>query len=246
MQRLFFCLLACMLFVVQPVSAAYDVTQAGRYPQLVDSETMVSQATAQVENALTDFKETRRHTIEVVKAPRPLPAPSGELTYDVSIPNGLRYGGVTSVYVIVKADGIPFRQVICYFKIHVYDQVVVAAKNLLPERTLGAADVRMEEREIGSLSAKYLTSSDAAAGHVVNRLVREGTMLTQSMLQNPVIMEAGIPISIVATINGVKIKTEGITLQRGRADDIIRVRNTRSAKVLRAKVLDAATVEVVQ
>ena len=71
-------------------------------------------------------------------------------------------------------------------------------------------------------------------------------MLTQSMLQNPIIMQAGIPISIVANVNGVNIKTEGVTLQRGRKDDIIRVRNTRSAKVLRAKVLDAATVEVVQ
>ena len=247
MRRLFLCLLVCLLLAVQPVSAmAYDVTQAGRYPQLVDSETMVSLATAQVETALTDFKETRRDTLEVIKAPRPLPAPAGDLTYDVSIPNGLRYGGVTSVYVIVKVDGVPFRQVICYVKVHVYDQVTVAAKNLLPEQTLGTADVRMEEREIGSLSAKYLTSADDAVGHVVNRLVREGIMLTQSMLQNPIIMQAGIPISIVANVNGVNIKTEGVTLQRGRKDDIIRVRNTRSGKVLRAKVLDAMTVEVMQ
>ena len=107
-------------------------------------------------------------------------------------------------------------------------------------------DLRLEEREVGSTSAKYLTSVDAAVGHEVNRLVREGIMLTEPMLQNPVIMQAGVQIYIVANVNGVRIKTEGVTLQRGREGDIIRVRNVHSSKVLRAKVLDATTVEVLQ
>ncbi len=246
MRRLAVWLLAFCLLLPPTAWADSDPTQGGKYPQTIESETLVALATEQVESAMADLKETRRHTLEVSKAPRSLHAPAGELTYDVSIPNGLRYGGTTPVYVAIKTDGVPYRQVICYFRLHVYDQIVVAAKDLRPAVVLGASDLRLEEREVGSTSAKYLTSVDAAVGHEVNRLVREGIMLTEPMLQNPVIMQAGVQIYIVANVNGVRIKTEGVTLQRGREGDIIRVRNVHSSKVLRAKVLDATTVEVLQ
>ena len=228
MRRLAVWLLAFFLLLPPTAWAASDPTQGGKYPQMIESETLVALATEQVESAMADLKETRRHTL------------------DVSIPNGLRYGGTTPVYVAIKTDGVPYRQVICYFRLHVYDQIVVAAKDLRPAVVLGASDLRLEEREVGSTSAKYLTSVDAAVGHEVNRLVREGIMLTEPMLQNPVIMQAGVQIYIVANVNGVRIKTEGVTLQRGREGDIIRVRNVHSSKVLRAKVLDATTVEVLQ
>jgi flagellar basal body P-ring formation protein FlgA len=247
MRQFIFCLAAVSCFFFQTTIWAADVVEAsGVDAQVIDADTWTDLATNQVKKDLIDFKETRRYTVEILKVPQPLSVSTGVLTYNVSIPNGIRYGGMTAVYIVVKLDGAPYRKVVCYVRVHVYDQVVMAAKNLLPEQILGEADLRQAECEVSTVVAKYLLSPDAVIGRVVNRRVREGTMLTESMVQNPVIMEAGVPVSIVANVNGIKIKTEGVTLQRGRADDIIRVRNTRSSKVLRARVVDTVTVEIVQ
>ena len=71
-------------------------------------------------------------------------------------------------------------------------------------------------------------------------------MLTKNMLRNPVVIEAGASVYITANNNGIIVKTEGVALQRGRAEEMIRVRNASSSKVLRVRVVDASTVEVVQ
>ena len=121
-----------------------------------------------------------------------------------------------------------------------------AARNLFPDRELTSADVRQEEREVTSTMDKYLTKAEDVQGHVVNQMVREGTAFTQRMLRNPVVIQAGTTVSIMANVNGIVIRTEGVALQRGRADEFIRVRNVNSRKVLRVRVIDAANVEVVQ
>jgi len=223
---------------------AYASAADARFPQQIIADNFIQVAEAEVEKELSDQGETRHHTLEVTKVPKILRLPNGNITYDVTIPNGLRYSLVVPVYITVKVDDVPYQQVICYLRIHMYETVIVAARSLSPNQQLTDTDVRLEEREVGNAAARYLTRVDDVKGLVTNRLVREGTLFTKTMLQNPVILEAGANVDILADINGVKIKTPGITLQRGRVGQLIRVRNADSQKVLRARVLDQMTVEV--
>ena len=233
-----------MFLCLPAYASAYTSTADERFPQQIIADNFIQLAEAEVEKELSDQGEKRHHTLEVTKVPKILRLPNGNITYDVTIPNGLRYSFVVPVYITVKVNDTPYQQMICYLRIHVYDNVVVAARSLSPNQQLTDADVRLEEREVGNLRARYLTRVDDVKGLVTNRLVREGTLFTKTMLQNPVILEAGVNVDIVADINGVKIKTAGVALQRGRVGQLIRVRNTTSQKVLRARVLDHMTVEV--
>ena len=65
------------------------------------------------------------------------------------------------------------------------------------------------------------------------------------MVQSPIVIESGVNVTIISSKNGIKISAAGIAMQRGRIGKIIRVRNAASKKVLRAKVIDARTVEIV-
>jgi len=233
-----------MLFSLPAYASAYGSTEDEKFPQQIVADNFIQVAEAEVEKELSDQGEKRHHTLEVTKVPKKMRLPNGNITYDVTIPNGLRYSFVVPVYVTVKVDDAPYQQVICYLRIHVSENVVVAARPLSPNQQLTASDVRIEEREVGNTTAKYLTKIDDVTGLVTNRLIREGTIFTQTMLQNPVILEAGTSVSILVDMNGVKIKTDGVTLQRGRIGQLIRVRNATSQKVLRARVLDHMTVEV--
>lgn len=249
MMKALFVFIACAFFLCAwcvPVFAYGTGSMAERYPQTVEAETFSSLAQKEVEQLLTDAKESRRYTIELVKGPKLMRVPAGTITYQTEVPTGLHYSSMTPVYVGVLVDGVLYRQAICYFRIHVYENVLVAAKNLFPDKELGASDLRQEEREVTSVTARYLTALPDAQGKVLNRLVREGTMLTKNMLRNPVVIEAGASVYITANNNGIIVKTEGVALQRGRAEEMIRVRNASSSKVLRVRVVDASTVEVVQ
>ena len=129
-------------------------------------------------------------------------------------------------------------------RVHVYEKMVTAARALQPEKPLAAADLRLEERELERISAQYFTKPADVQGKVLNRLLREGAVLTPNMIRNPVILQTNGMVNLIVDYNGVKVKTEGIALQAGRVGDVIRVRNTRSGRTLQGRVVDAQNVEV--
>lgn len=225
--------------------ASVDIFKGERERQTVTTEKLIEVAKVHVEETLKDFKEERKTTLELVKKPRPIDVPKGELTFDVNIPNGLRYSSPIPVYVSIIVDNSPVRRAIVYYKVHVFQDVIVAAKHLQPGRKLEASDFRIEEREIGNFRGKYLTKLADVVGREVNRLVREGRIILEPMVEYPVVIESGNQVDIIARLRGVEVKTKGIALQRGRTLDIIRVRNALTKKVLHAKVIDEKTVEVV-
>ena len=141
-------------------------------------------------------------------------------------------------------DGEPLRQVILPFKIHMYDRVAVAARPLRARQVLTEADIRFEEQEIGTKEQRYFFDAADLVGQVITRGLAAGQPILRALVKKPVLIEAGAPVTIVANVNGVEVKTEGVALEPGREGDVIRARNLASRRVVRVRVLDAATVEV--
>ena len=81
-------------------------------------------------------------------------------------------------------------------------------------------------------------------GKVPARVIRTGTLIDSSMLQSPAVIESGAPITLIAQYNGVEVKTDGVAMGRGRIGAIIKVRNAKSGKLLRGRVIDEATVAI--
>ncbi|MBR5162871.1 MAG: flagellar basal body P-ring formation protein FlgA, partial [Schwartzia sp.] len=102
-----------------------------------------------------------------------------------------------------------------------------------------------EEQEVGSRAQNFLTEADEIVGKVLSRSLSIGAPLWRTMLKTPVLMKAGAPVTILSRVNGVEVKMDGLALEAGRAGDIIRVKNTASRKVLRGRVIDEVTVEIV-
>ena len=131
-----------------------------------------------------------------------------------------------------------------YYQVRLFAPVLVAAHDLQLERALTAADVRREERCLEDAHAEYLTEVTQLQDAVPLRFIKGGTLITRAMLTTPIVVQSGAPVKLITSVNGVEVKTEGIAMQRGRLGAMIRVRNTRSGKMLRGKVLDANTVEI--
>lgn len=236
-------LLLGLLFSAGTVEA-YGLTPEEMFPQTLSSEALEELAINHIEALLTEGGERRRHTVTAAHVPRPLSLPDGEVSCEVTTPNGLRYWGNTVVAINVFVDGTPFRKLTCQFRIHLFDTIVVAARGIQARQTLSTEDLRLEEQEIGASSDKYYTDPADVVGLVSSRRFAPGQPILRAMVKKPQIIKGGDIVVIVALVNGVEVRMEGVALGAGREGEAIRVRNLASRKIIRARVIDAGTVEV--
>ena len=227
-----------------PVSAEFGWTQDEMYPQVLPADYLTNLAKERIEKQLAAEGETRRTVLALSRKMQSMRCPAGELVCETELPKGLRYGGLNPVTIKVYVNGALFRRAICYYELHVYGTMLIAAHDLRLEKVLTPADVRVEEHEVESSAARYLSDPSAVAGRVPTRILRGGTPITEDLLQNPVVIDVGSPVLIVSNHGGIQVNVDGIALQKGRVGKIIRVRNAKSSKIMRARVIDAATVEL--
>lgn len=234
-------------FFFLPGASAYGAgTQMEKYPQVLPADQFPVLAEKKLEEAIAEQGETRRHELKFMRGPQMMHCPAGELTCDVTLPKQVRYSTTIPVYISVYIDGKFYRRATCYYRVLVYDRVLVANRDLPLEHEITPSDVRLEEREIESRADEYITDAAAVKGLVPARVIKEGTPITERMLQHPFVMEAGAAITLLADYNGIQVRAEGVAMQRGRIGKVIRVRNAKSRKVLRGRVLDATTVEILR
>ena len=219
-------------------------TQAEVYPQLVSSQKLAGLARQRLELELHKCGEDRRHVLTLTASPHDVHLPVGKVSYAVEIPGTLRYGGVQPVHIHIFVDDKLYRRVICYYRVQVFEKVLVAGASLPLESVISPSSVRVEEREVMGAKGRYLTKPEELKGRVPIRYIQMGQPIEQNMLRNPVVIHSGAPVRLVASYHGVEVSAEGVALQKGRIGEVIKVRNAKSAKTLRGKVIDAATVKI--
>lgn len=234
------------VFSYSTALAAYGPgQQIEKYPQMLTDTQMVRAAKAKIESKLAEMGEKRKHTVTLLKSAPTLHAPAGNMRIEATLPRDIRYNMTTPVYILVYIDNKFYRRATCYFRVEVFDKVLVAARDLSLEKEITAKDLRLENIAVENQGEVYLKDSSAIVGKVPSRVIKAGTPLRDNMIQSPIVIESGVNVTIISNKNGIKISAEGIAMQRGRIGKIIRVRNAVSKKVLRARVIDARTVEIV-
>lgn len=219
--------------------------QIEKYPQVITDTKMVKLAEDKIREKLKETGETRRSQISLLRSASTLHAPPGIIRIEATLPREIRYNMTTPVYLMIYIDDKFYRRATCYYRVEVFDKILVAAKDLTLEKEITAKDVRIEDIAVENQGEVYLKDTASVIGKVPKRIIKAGSPIKENLLQSPIVIESGVNVTIVSKKNGIKISAEGISMQRGRIGKIIRVRNAVSKKVLRAKVIDAHTVEIV-
>ena len=199
-----------------------------------------------IEEKLADVGETRRHELRLQRATNTMRLRAGEITAEVEFPRGIPYGREFPAQVSVYVDGVLQRKTSIYYRVTVYDRVLVAMTDIRQEAEITAANARIEERAVDTVPAVTLTDFVKVAGRVAGRYIRKDTVITPQMLAMPMVMRAGSPVTLVLDANGIAIRAAGVAMEAGRIGYTIRVRNETSGKILRGKVIDAETVQIAQ
>ncbi len=120
--------------------------------------------------------------------------------------------------------------------------VLVARRAIAAGRPLDEADIETARRDV-TATPDALADGDAALGQSSRRALKAGQVLQQRLLQQAVLIRRGAAVRIVARQGGVVVEAAGEAQEAGVLDQVIRVRNTATGKMLQARVVDSGVVE---
>lgn len=128
--------------------------------------------------------------------------------------------------------------------VDLFQQVVISSRPLGRHAVISAADLALRERNVGQLSGGYLTETEQAVGMRVRRAIPADSVISPSQLEQDETVKRGDRVVISAANSRVAVRMPGEALDSGSTGSQIRVRNTRSERVVRARVIGPGQVEV--
>jgi flagella basal body P-ring formation protein FlgA len=90
-----------------------------------------------------------------------------------------------------------------------------------------------------------MTDAGKVVGLMARRQIAAGMPLNEALLDKPPLVKSGNAVMIMARIGDITVTASGKALQEGGEGEIVRVQNLSSNKILTARVVDKATVEVI-
>lgn len=136
----------------------------------------------------------------------------------------------------IRCEGPDGWEVNVTVKPDIYLPVLVARNTLERGTRLAASDVEIKKKNITGLRDGIITIPDDAVGFTVKKRIRERQPISPSMLDQPLLVERGQQVVMVAIQEGVQAKMIGKALKKGRKGDVIKVKNLTSERTISAIV----------
>lgn len=129
-------------------------------------------------------------------------------------------------------------------KIAVMRQVLVADRPLTKGTVIKATDLSMQQLDVSQIKQGYLTDPDEVIGRLCKQTVNAGNPITVESVQKPVVIRKGEQVMINALSSALKVTMSGVALEDGQMNDVIRVKNNSSKRVIEAQVVAVQQVKI--
>lgn len=123
-------------------------------------------------------------------------------------------------------------------KITTYAVAAVLSQPLEKSQVISAQDYLLVEADITHLKQGPLRTATSVLGKIAQRALAKGTVLTQSMVANPVLIRRGDHITLIIQDPALEIRVIGEALSDGHLGKTIRVKNLSSNRVINAVVIE--------
>ncbi len=114
--------------------------------------------------------------------------------------------------------------------------VLVLNKALARNAAVGAQDVETQVQRVPGLGNSNLKSASQLAGQRLKRGLPAGTVLAPTMLQPELVIRRGQQVTVIASVAGIEVRSQGVALGDASANSRIRVKSLNSAKVIEGLV----------
>ncbi len=170
--------------------------------------------------------------------------PSGAVHYRILKPTKGVTPGLQSFLVAAEVDDKEAARLWIRADIRVFDDVLVTSYPLAHHEMVSADKVRLERRDVSSVTARPFSRLEEVEGLEAARALEVNEVLTQKSLERPTLVRRGSAITLVYESNTLRVETPGVADEGGKAGDLIQVKNVSSGKLLRGLVLNGRTVRI--
>lgn len=129
-------------------------------------------------------------------------------------------------------------------QVQAYDKVVVSVAPIAKGTQLRKADIKTEIRDVSALHNGYFKDAKHVVGFVTKRPVSANQVMTSIFLQPAELIDRGEKVVIQAVGGGLSIRTTGIAMEKGAFGELIRVRNSKTNKVVEGRIIGPGQIQV--
>ena len=183
--------------------------------------------------------------IRFIPATLPLPfnLPTGKLSYEV-IPSNPQILGSSKFSIIFRVDNRVAKNMSVKGRVEALGQIVVATAKLAKGTILTSDNLALAVKDLSEIADPGLELNNFI-GKKLKRSLRPGTPVRTTMVETCPIIQRGERVKIVINRGSLHLSTMGIARNNGRQNQMIRVQNISSNKIVYCRVAAPGLVEVV-
>lgn len=230
----------------QAVSACFIIALTGHaqaqslQQQIIGtSQAFLEEITAQ---HLHDNNINGRHSVKIGRLDPRLRLPACSIPLQASLESPAQPIG--RVTLRVRCDSNAPWTIFVPGHVNLYQDVAVAVRSMQRNSVIQHSDVQLAERDVSSLRQGYILNLENVIGQKLTRPVQPNQVIAVSALKAATAVNKGDAVVISASGTSMFVRMPGMALEEGAIGQQIRVRNTRSNRVIHARVTAPGQVEV--
>ncbi|OPY80767.1 MAG: flagellar basal body P-ring biosynthesis protein FlgA [Syntrophorhabdus sp. PtaU1.Bin153] len=123
------------------------------------------------------------------------------------------------------------------FRVTKKTRVFVLIENGKKGDVIRSDSVAVRDTSLSDRRSMYPSNLENIVGKTLKKDLPGGTVITSHLLDNPVVIERGEVVHIIAENSRLVVRAKGRALEKGRIGDSIRVKNTSSDREIYGKVI---------
>jgi flagellar basal body P-ring formation protein FlgA len=207
-------------------------------------EDILSEARAFI---LQNVKEVPENIeVKLLGVPKKMLLPAGKIEPHFKMPLSGKLEGPVLLMTELDVNGHLIKTLPLRVMVEVFRSVIVTKKSIEKDERFTTENVGMVRTPTSKLFGEYLYHLNEVLGRKAAVPLMSGTALKLSSLYDPPIIKQGQMVQATVQYGNVEIAVQVRAVENGKTGDVIRVENTDTHKLLRAKVLDEKSVLVEQ
>ncbi|RLB84316.1 MAG: flagella basal body P-ring formation protein FlgA [Deltaproteobacteria bacterium] len=200
---------------------------------------------AQVDLFLSGVFKGKKYDLTQLKVDATGVYPQGDVELAVGSKSSVDKRGNLTIFMDILIDGNREDRIRISGKVAVYETILCAVRDLSKGERLLETDVYSVRKNIFDLRTDVVGTYQEIDKKILKTNLKKDDYIKSSCLQEIPLIHKGELISLVARRKTLLIVTSAISKEDGYADQMIRVENIGSGKIVRGLVKERSTVEVI-
>jgi flagellar basal body P-ring formation protein FlgA len=129
-------------------------------------------------------------------------------------------------------------------QVSVFAPIAVTSKPIARNQQISRSDIFLEDRDISKLNRGYYSKISDVTGLVTRIQIRSGIVVNPGQVRAPRLVQRGQTVKIVVKTPSYEVGMQGKALSNGALGEVIRVKNSKSQRVVEGVVTAQGIVEI--